>query len=320
MAAIASDTNDPNERLQQLGKKPFKAQIVWFLNGFWGKFFANSEEDRENMWKYMNLMTELSKENEAGCELDEFGAHRFLEKCDGALTVTAFRAAMKAIDVNVDKKMSMLEFLIYRYKVTVKDVVNAPQAANEEAAKEIEKAQAKLDASGAAMAAAVAADEAASKAHEEAAAAEKAAADALAEMERQQKEFDDKCAELEAKGNDDSLGVVKRNRAKQELAQMKASDPLPLQRAKINQGATVRKSKKAAKKAKKAADAAAEARAAAEEAFAAAQEAVDEIKKKYAGSGEGGIWLMDRELEEQKKYMSPAQLRKLEKQNAAKKN
>ena len=272
------------------------------------------------MWKYMNLMTELSKENEAGCELDEFGAHRFLEKCDGALTVTAFRAAMKAIDVNVDKKMSMLEFLIYRYKVTVKDVVNAPQAANEEAAKEIEKAQAKLDASGAAMAAAVAADEAASKAHEEAAAAEKAAADALAEMERQQKEFDDKCAELEAKGNDDSLGVVKRNRAKQELAQMKASDPLPLQRAKINQGATVRKSKKAAKKAKKAADAAAEARAAAEEAFCSGPGGRGRDQEKYAGSGEGGIWLMDRELEEQKKYMSPAQLRKLEKQNAAKKN
>ena len=33
------------------------------------------------------------------------------------------------------------------------------------------------------------------------------------------------------------LGIVKRNRAKQELAMLKAKDPLPLDRAKINQGA-----------------------------------------------------------------------------------
>ncbi len=43
------------------------------------------------------------------------------------------------------------------------------------------------------------------------------------------------------------LGVVKRNTASATLAQLKAGDPLPLRRAKINQGAAVRKSEIAAK-------------------------------------------------------------------------
>lgn len=316
MASLATEGDDAS-KLEALGKKNFKAQAIWFMNGFWGQHFADNKDERERMWNYLQLMVELSDKKEHGYELDEFAAHRFLEKCDGALTVTAFRKAMKDIDVNVDKKMSFSEFLIYRYKCTVKELVNAPQAANAEAAAQIAAAQELLDASGAALAEAVAADEAATKAADEAKKAEDAAAEALAELERQQKAFDDKVAELEAKSNDGNLGIVKRNRAKQELAQMKASDPLPLQRARINQGATVRKSSKAAKKAAKAADGAAAARAKAEEAFNAAQDAVDAIKKKYQGSGEGGIWMMDRELEEQKKYMSPAQLRKLEKKMAA---
>ena len=81
------------------------------------------------------------------------------------------------------------------------------------------------------------------KAADELAKAEKAAEEVLAVLEAEQKAFDDKCAELEALGNDESKGVVKRNKAKNELAQMKSTDPLPLNRAKINQG--VRKLKKA---------------------------------------------------------------------------
>ena len=86
---------------------------------------------------------------------------------------------------------------------------------------------------------------------------------ALDELNAQQKAYDDKCASLEATGSNMDLGIVKRNRAKQELAMLKAKDPLPLDRAKINQGATVRKAK-ARKKADKSAAAAKESKEAAE--------------------------------------------------------
>ena len=85
--------------------------------------------------------------------------------------------------------------------------------------------------------------------------AKKSADDALAEMHAQQKAYDDKCAELAAVVESDA-GTVTKGRASAELAQLKAKDPLPLDRAKINQGATVRKVGKAAKKAKATADAA----------------------------------------------------------------
>jgi len=51
-----------------------------------------------------------------------------------------------------------------------------------------------------------------------------------------------------------NLGVVKRNRAKAELAQLKCTDPLPLRKAKITQAAAVKKAEKRRKQSKRAAD------------------------------------------------------------------
>lgn len=69
----------------------------------------------------------------------------------------------------------------------------------------------------------------------------KAAVEAL---EAEQKAFDDKKADLEAKSE---LGGVKGMRAKNELAQMLSEDPLPLRRAKITQGAALKRAQKARK-------------------------------------------------------------------------
>ena len=139
------------------------------------------------------------------------------------------------------------------------------------------------------------------------------------------------------------------------LAGLESKDPLPLDRAKINQGATVRKLAKAKKKADKSATEAAEAAAAASEARAAADEAaaladktaieaakaaeaaeaallaadlaveaageaLETVKEQCKGnSTQGTLWWMDREWEEAKKYMSSAQIARLEKKRAAKK-
>ena len=160
---------------------------------------------------------------------------------------------------------------------------------------------------------------------------------ALAELQAQEKAFADKIAALEKTKNDMSIGIVKRNKASNELDQMRSEDPLPLQRAKINQGATVRKMEKAAKaaeearikaeqeaatarserekadKAKVEADqtaaaseaAKAEAEAAVSEAEAKLQKAVDSLEaaKKAGGVAHGAIWWMERQIEEKRKYM-----------------
>jgi len=186
-------------------------------------------------------------------------------------------AAQKAVEEMVAKLQDATEKAAAA-KAAAEEATRASEAADAAAA----DATAKSDAANAAAADATAksneadakaADatakaEAAQKASDEAEAVaapyRKAVAEneaALEELRAQEKAFADKKAALEhEKVNGASL--VKRSKAANELDQLLAEDPLPLQRAKINQGATVRKMEKAAKpfneasaKAKAAADA-----------------------------------------------------------------
>ncbi len=96
--------------------------------------------------------------------------------------------------------------------------------------------------------------------------------------------------------------MVKKNKAAAELAQLKSEDPLPLRRAKINQGAAVRKSERAAKIAVEARLEAEGALTAAEASFDAAEKYLNEVKNK-AGSSKGSMWWIERDLQEARKYM-----------------
>lgn len=207
-------------------------------------------------------------------------------------------------------------------------------------------------------------------------------AEAVAVVQREQDAFTRRCAELRAESDNPALGLVKRNTAKNELAQLQASDPQPLQRAIISQTACMRKqerltaaaagvelaakrarhiseesraqavqsrekaaderacatsAKRAADKAQAAAeaahadsvrskDAAEDARRASELLKAGAEEALhksfasfnsatkclEKTKKECRGAGAGKIWFMERELHEAKRFMSKAQVHKLE--------
>merc|ERR1712137_515494 len=86
---------------------------------------------------------------------------------------------------------------------------------------------------------------AAKQAEAEAQAAQRELEAALAELKKEEDAFNNKKNELERKGNDESIGLVTRNKAKNELAQLLSEDPLPLKRAKITQEAAVRKAEKA---------------------------------------------------------------------------
>ncbi len=314
-------SDDVKGRFTKLQKKTFRQQAVWFLNGFWVQepSFGQNLELCEKMWEYVNKMVELSPLGENGCELDEFKAHVFLEKIGTTLTVKKMRQLMKEIDLDFNKSISLLEFLIFTYKVDIADLVDAPQAADPEAARRIAEARNAVTRAQASVQSCLHAEGEAKKAVAALAKAEAAAQKALDKLNAEQKAFDDKCEELEAKGNDSSLGIVKRNRAKQELAALKQTDPLPLNRAKITQGASVRKLAKAKKKAEKAKAAAVEARKKAEDDFQKAENLLQKEVARASGGGQGELWWMQRELEEAKKYMSPAQLRKLARQEEAKK-
>jgi DNA repair exonuclease SbcCD ATPase subunit len=334
-----SGANDA-DKLKELATYPYKAQAIWFLNAFWHKH----EDQAELLWNYVAKFAEFDLQNGAnGCELDELNAHRFLEFFNETQTVREMRDSLRSTGAigNQVRHVPIIHHLIYRFKIDFHELVNASQGDNKA---EIEEAQRKLVAvqealkqsearaqeAAAALATAKAQEKEATARESDArnAAATAAAAKAelevaLAELKAQEDAYNNKTQDLTRKGNDESIGIVTRNKAKAELAQHLAEDPLPLRKAKITQEAAVKKAERTRLEALAAAEAAAQARKnaaaaavesgrakeAAEEAVEAAAQKVNEAEaflqevKRKPGQAQGAIWWLERELYEQRKYL-----------------
>jgi len=321
MSRIAKDQE---AKWQQIESRNYAGQCKYMLNGFWGTL----EKDAELVWTWCQSFSELDQEKHAdGNELDEFWSHKFLETLGETMTVIEMREKFRKIDADFNKHMSMVEYIMFRYGFSIPSVLTAPQGDNtagikraqamvETAQKALDEMNAKLDAAKDAAERAKEAADAAKKAAKALAEAEAEAKAALAELQAQEKAFEDKKASLEKIKNDMSIGVVKRNKAANELDQLLSEDPLPLRKAKISQSAAVKKCERATKAAETAAQKAAEteraavaaedeAQAAATEAQNKLQEAIDflEEEKQKGGVAQGDIWWMQRELTEKKKYL-----------------
>jgi len=331
--------NNDLDKLNALCQKTHKEQIVWFLNAFWHKF---GEAEAERLWDFKHKCDELDLQNhENGNSLDELNAHRFLEHFKETMTVREMRTKLKETGAIGEGRLSAVpvtHILVFRYDVDWHYLVNASQGDNKE---EIEKAQRLLEAVQSAFREAENRASEAARALVEAesreAASHRAVADAkareeelrlakieleaaLAELKAQEDAYNNKKADLERKSEEG--GVVSRNKAKAELAQHLAEDPLPLRKAKITQEAAVKKAERATVAAAEARTAAEEAvrrateakeesrraKAAAEAALAQAREKVGEAEaylqevKSRPGQAQGAIWWIERELHEAKKY------------------
>jgi len=261
----------------------------------------------------------------------------FLEFFNETLTVRALRTALRETgaigEKDRPKNIPLIHYLLFKFSVDWHVLVHASQGDN---SKEIAEAQRMLDevqsafaeadrraseaAAAVRQASATAAEakrrEDAAKADEEEAVAREAEARereapfkaaqeelqaALAEVHAQEAEYHGKIADAERRSEEG--GVVSRNKAKAELAQLKSEDPLPLRKAKITLEAATKKAEKArapfeaatkqAEAARAAATASAleasHARAAAEEAHRAAEaakhaadEAVEQARQRVA--------------------------------------
>lgn len=290
---------DDKEKLANLNKKTYAEQAQWFMNIYWKKLFGD-EKSRLHVWEACHLFNELdSAKGKLGNELNEFDAHRFMEKFHSALTVLEMRAKLKSIDIDFNKRMSITEYLVVELKQDWHFLVNGKMG---EATGEMEKAQKMLDEAQKALHLAISRTEAAEKAEKDQIAAENELKRALQALQDEEDAFKKQVLTLETTANDMSKGVVTRNKANNELAQLKAKDPLPLQKAKINQSAAVRKAEKATANATEMRLQAEKAQEAASQAFAAAEKYMDECSK-IVGSAEGSMWWMSHELQESKKYL-----------------
>jgi len=301
------------EKFDILTARNYAGQAKWFLNGFW----KEHEKDAEQIWEFVHTAIKIDhRRAKEGNELDEFEAHRFLETLGETLTVKDMRDRLREIDIDFNKRMALIEYLIFRFKKGVVAVINAPQGGGGKNAARIEAAQRMVEAANQAldeMSRLLEAEKQALAyqriAEADAVRAENESKDALAELTSQEMSFANQKADLKRKSENESAGQVSRNKAANELQQLLTKDPLPLARAKLNQEAAVRK----AERARKAAEAA---RLQQEESHKQAQRAVEDANtklsaaiheleelKKIPDQSYGDIWWMERELIEKKKFL-----------------
>jgi len=275
-------SND-NEKFTVLCGYTYKEQAVWFLNAFWDTL---GEKEAERLWAYVDKCNSLDlQNNKNGTGLDEMMAHRFLEEFQETLTVRELRDKLRQTGAIAQserpKTVPITHYLLFRYNANWHTLVNASQGDNQA---ELQQAQALLAQVQTALQEAEADDKAAKQAQRELTAA-------LAELKKQEDEYNNKISDAQKRS--ETGGVVSRNKAKAELAQLQAEDPLPLRRAKITTEAAVKKAERT--------------RIAAEASLAAAKQRVKEAEDYLAevrargGSALGGIWWLERELHEAKK-------------------
>lgn len=159
-----------------------KDQTIFFLNAYWGEYFSDfdklSPEEVKNVydntekllrknkldpreissipqvervWITYKFFLELVKKNSKGNtdSLDENPlSHRLFELMGEPLTILQFRKAFREIDQNYDGRMSMIEYLVYKYnaglkqpKTFINELMNKPQGTNPE----LQKAQEALN-------------------------------------------------------------------------------------------------------------------------------------------------------------------------------
>jgi len=234
------------------------------------------------------------------------------------------RETLREIDMDFNKRMAMVEFLTYRYKKTIDDLVKRPQGdasllkvAEEKLAavsEAFERLQTELEEQKAVEENARKAVSEQKKAEDAVRSAEAELRSAVESLRGEEKAREDKLAELERQSLTGSSQVAK-SKAAAELAQAKQEDPLPLRKAKITQEAALKKVEKE-RKAAEAATAKAEdtkhkaeaktrevekAVAETERAMEEARQYLEDVKKNAVPRG--AIWWMERELNEKKKYM-----------------
>jgi len=131
---------DVKTKFAAVTSKTFAEQAKFFMNAFWTQ---GIETEAENIWKCANKCVELDTDKKKdGNELDEFKAHKFLEDLGESKTVVELRATLRKIDIDLNKRMALAEYLLFKYGKTVEDLVSLPQGDP----RQIEEAQVKLQA------------------------------------------------------------------------------------------------------------------------------------------------------------------------------
>jgi len=331
-----------------------KDQAIWFLNV---SSYGHNDDSCEQVWRLHKKSVELEGRGEVCSDLSEFNAHRLLEFSKKAKTVKELRSFLEKVNHKHGQnvRVSLVELLIFIFDEDVESLSKIRSGCDGESLAEAtagleilkttleyaisETNKAKERAKEARCAEEDAAKEerkfmeaanAAKFAESLLKAAESEAQSQLDKLTREESKDLHVREELETIIKDDSLGIVKRNKAKAELAILNAGDKTSVRKAKLEQENSVHNLQKtkakaeksvnhaqsmatAAERAKifahKSADEALQASKLSEEAVPIAKQALknahvilDKMKHRRK-SGPGSLFYVNRELSELEKFM-----------------
>lgn len=305
---------------------------------------GQKEDDLESIYAYYKLCVKIDKRGESGNDMDEFEAHEVLEKHSNILTVKEMRHEMKGhldVDMAKEKRVTLEEFLLFMYKQDWKEMINLRFEQGDPECKEIKEAEALLAAAQESLEDSKRKADVLRKNEERAKEAEaKAKGDEdrarQAESEAKNAESEAKRAEEAAKNTAEAsrLELEKAKKDKiccfgekkvkesdeRRVAADNAAETAKSQRtqAEERRAQAEKKRAEAEKSRMEAAKLRAEAEASrkvAEEAvekcgaaFEEAQNALEDLKTALKGAAQGRFWVMNKELEISKRYMSKKQL------------
>ena len=310
-----SDTS----KLQELCNKTYRDQAVWFLNCFWLDFAEKEAERLwQYVLKNEELDLEHHKDGTGLDEMKaHVFLEKFDETLTVRDMRDKLRATGAIGQTERPKTVPLTHYLLYKYSADWRKLVDETrQGGNQEELQEAERlvrevaaafqeseakasearkalleaqstenaavsreneAKSRESAAKSAEAEAVARENEAKTAEAPFKAAQEEVSSALAEVHAQEAEYNGKIADCERRSSEG--GVVQQNKAKAELAQLRAEDPLPLRKAKITLEAAEKRAAKARAPFEAATKIASEARAAASAAASAASNARAEASK-----------------------------------------
>lgn len=105
----------------EVAEQSIDDQAKIFLRAFVIDFKGNFEV-------VVDLAGEFHKFAEGGKELDEMMAHRFLEKRGETVTVAKLRDWLKEVDLDRNRKISFIEYCLYKWQKTVSQLFAPPPA------------------------------------------------------------------------------------------------------------------------------------------------------------------------------------------------
>lgn len=145
---------------REVAQKLSQDQAIYFMNALWDtqiKDGKTAKDHAESIFVWHQEYAALCKELEVTGNMDEVVARKYLEVRGNTMTAMKFRASFKEVDIDNDKHMGFLEYLMFALSDAstekLVELVKKPQATSPEmeAAKNgILEVQAALDAVAAA--------------------------------------------------------------------------------------------------------------------------------------------------------------------------